>query len=58
MAGKKAAAAAEAPAKKIVRRRKKVTEEMIREHAYFVSMTNGGSPVDHWLTAERELVGV
>jgi hypothetical protein len=54
MAGKNAATAA--PVKKIVRRRKKVTEEMIRERAYFNSLTSSGSPIDHWLAAERELV--
>jgi len=57
MAAKKTAAAAPALAKKtIVRRRKRVTEEMIRERAYFISIGNGGSPVEHWLAAERELV--
>ncbi len=57
MAAKKAAAAA-APAKKtIVRRRKRVvTEAMIRERAYFISTTDGGSPLEHWLAAERELL--
>jgi hypothetical protein len=53
----KKTAATETPAKKtIVRRRKKVTEEMIRERAYFNSMKHSGSPVDHWLAAERELL--
>ena len=56
MAAKKTAAAS-APAKKpIVRHRRAVTEEMIRERAYFISTTDGGSPLDHWLAAERELV--
>ena len=58
MAAKKTAAQT-APAKKttIVRRRKRtVTEEMIRERAYFISITDSGSPVDHWLAAERELL--
>ena len=56
MAAKKTAAAS-APAKKpIVRRRRRaVTEEMIRERAYFISISEGGSPVEHWLAAEREL---
>jgi hypothetical protein len=59
MAAKKTAAAAAAtPAKKpIVRRRRRgVSEEMIRERAYFISMTDSGSPVEHWLAAERELL--
>ena len=57
MAAKKTAAAS-APAKKpIVRRRRRaVTEEMIRERAYFISTTDSGSPLEHWLAAERELV--
>ena len=57
MAAKKTAAAS-APAKKptVRRRRRAVTEEMIRERAYFISTTDSGSPLDHWLTAERELV--
>ena len=56
MAAKKSAAA-ETPAKKtIVRRRRKVTEEMIRERAYINSMNESGSPIDHWLAAERELL--
>jgi len=56
MAAKKAAG--EPAAKRtIVRRRRKVTEEMIRERAYFLSMNGGGSAMEHWLTAERELVG-
>jgi hypothetical protein len=59
MATKKSTAAAGAPAKKpVVRRRRKVTEEMIRERAYYLSMSGPGSPEDHWLTAERELVVV
>ena len=44
------------PKKTIVRRRRKVTEEMVRERAYFNSMNESGSPVDHWLAAERELL--
>jgi hypothetical protein len=58
MAPKKTAAAS-APAKKttIVRRRRRtVTEEMIRDRAYFLSITDSGSPLDHWLAAERELL--
>jgi len=55
-AAKKTAAEA-APAKKtIIRRRRKVTEEMIRERAYFISIGDHGSPLDHWLAAERELL--
>ena len=60
MAAKKSTATS-APAKKpIVRRRRRtVTEEMVRERAYFISITENGTPVDHWLAAERELqVGV
>ena len=54
MAAKKTSAAT--PAKKpAVRRRRTVTEEMIRERAYFISMKASGSPLDHWLMAEREL---
>ena len=51
------AAATPAPAKKTIvrRRRRTVTEEMVRERAYFISMTGSGSSVDHWLAAEREL---
>jgi hypothetical protein len=58
MAAKKTAAGAATSAKKpIVRRRRRVvTEEMIRERAYFISMTDSGSPVEHWLAAERELL--
>jgi hypothetical protein len=33
-----------------------VTEEMVRERAYYLSITETGSPVDHWLAAERELL--
>jgi hypothetical protein len=61
MAAKKPAAAkATATTKKpSARRRGTVTEEMVRERAYYLSMTRSGSPVDHWLAAERELlVGV
>jgi hypothetical protein len=56
MAAKKSTATS-APAKKAIvrRRRRTVTEEMVRERAYFISMTGSGSPVDHWLAAEREL---
>jgi hypothetical protein len=59
MAAKKTATTAKAPAKKpIVRsRRRVVTEEMIRERAYFISTIANGSPLEHWLAAERELVG-
>jgi hypothetical protein len=53
----KKTAAASAPAKKTVapRRRRTVTEEMVRERAYYLSISESGSPVDHWLAAEREL---
>ena len=56
MAAKKSTAT-ETPAKKTIvrRRRRTVTEEMVRERAYYLSMTESGSPVDHWLAAEREL---
>jgi hypothetical protein len=55
MATKKSTAAT-APAKKPARRRRRtVTEEMVRERAYFISISESGSPVDHWLAAEREL---
>jgi hypothetical protein len=57
MAGKKAAATATPAKKPIVRRRRRaVTEEMIRERAYLISTTDSGSPLDHWLAAERELL--
>ena len=53
----KKTAATSTPAKKTVarRRRRTVTEEMVRERAYYLSITETGSPVDHWLAAEREL---
>jgi len=53
-------AAEPAPKKKpLVRRRKKVTHEMIQERAYLIALSDtGASPVDNWLTAERELLGV
>jgi len=56
MPAKKTAGAA-APATKTTARRRKtdVTEQMIRERAYYLSISEGGSPVDHWLAAEREL---
>ena len=45
--------------KPTVRRRKKVTHEMIQERAYHIAISgSGGSPLDHWLTAEHELLGV
>jgi hypothetical protein len=60
MPAKKTAAAsvtATATAKRpSARRRRSVTEEMVRERAYYLSMTGSGSPVDHWLAAERELL--
>ena len=58
MAAKNEAAAAGPAKKPAVRRnrRRTVTEEMIRERAYFISMTDSGSPLDHWLAAERELL--
>jgi len=56
MAPKKATATSTPAKKPIVRRRRRtVTEEMVRERAYFISITEGGSPVEHWLAAEREL---
>ena len=56
MAAKKTAAVAAAKKPIVRRRRRAVTEEMIRERAYFISTTDNGSPLDHWLTAESELV--
>ena len=56
MAAKKTAAVAAAKKPIVRRRRRAVTEEMIRERAYFISTTDSGSPFDHWLAAERELV--
>jgi hypothetical protein len=56
MAPKKATATSTPAKKPIVRRRRRtVTEEMVRERAYFISISEGGSPVEHWLAAEREL---
>ncbi|HEV8098426.1 MAG TPA: DUF2934 domain-containing protein [Gaiellaceae bacterium] len=55
MAPKKATATSTPAKKPIVRRRRTVTEEMVRERAYFISISEGGSPVEHWLAAEREL---
>ena len=59
MAAKKTENAPAAVKKTVVRRQKKTaTEEMIRERAYFISMmSQQGSPLEHWLAAERELVG-
>lgn len=35
-----------------------VPYEAIAERAYYIALENqGGDPVDHWLTAERELAG-
>ena len=56
MAAKKTAAVAAAKKPIVRRRRRAVTEEMIRERAYFISTTDSGSPLEHWLAAERELV--
>jgi hypothetical protein len=60
-AKKTAAAAAETePVKKpATRRRRKptVTHEMIETRAYMISLVDeGGTPLDHWLAAERELM--
>ncbi|MBE2320281.1 DUF2934 domain-containing protein [Solirubrobacter sp. CPCC 204708] len=33
----------------------KVTHEDIATRAYFLALEQGGDPVHHWLTAEREL---
>jgi hypothetical protein len=56
MAPKKATATSTPAKKPIVRRRgRTVTEEMVRERAYFISISEGGSAVEHWLAAEREL---
>ena len=57
MAAKKSTASSTPAKKPIVRRRRRtVTEEMVRERAYYLSITENGSPVDHWLAAERELL--
>jgi hypothetical protein len=56
MAAKKAATAETTVKKTVVRRRRKVTEEMVRERAYFISMSGNGSALDHWVAAERELL--
>jgi hypothetical protein len=57
MAAKKSTATTTPAKKPIVRRRRRtVTEEMVRERAYYLSITETGSPVDHWLAAERELL--
>jgi hypothetical protein len=61
LAAKKSTAKTAEPAKKtttVRRRRPKVTHEMIEERAYLIATSGtGGSQLDHWLTAERELVG-
>jgi hypothetical protein len=64
MPPKKAPAEAAAPAKKPATRKPAarkpkgaVTEEMIRERAYYLSTVRDGSPEEHWLEAERELNG-
>jgi hypothetical protein len=55
------AAAVEAPAAVEVVEVVEVVElpyEVIAERAYYIALDNqGGDPVDHWLTAERELAG-
>ena len=60
MAATKKTTKAAAEKKPIVRRRTKttVTHEMIQERAYHLALAGEGSPLDHWLTAERELLGV
>jgi hypothetical protein len=57
-----AAATTKPVAKRTVTRRKKKTEETIvltwehvAERAYYISIDEGGDPVDNWLRAEREL---
>jgi len=52
---KTAAAAAETVKKPAARRRRKVTHEMIELRAYMLSLEAPGTPLDNWLTAEREL---
>ena len=55
MAARKTESKAEG--KKPARRRRKVTHEMIEERAYFLALEGAdGSPFDHWLAAERELL--
>jgi len=58
-----AAATTKPVAKRTVTRRKKKTEETIvlnwehvAERAYYISLDEGGDPVENWLRAERELV--
>jgi hypothetical protein len=53
-----AAAAAEPVRKPAARRRRKITHEMIEVRAYMLSLESAGSPLDDWLTAERELTAV
>lgn len=58
-ASAKKTATAAAPAKKPAARSRKpkITEEMIRERAYHISIADpGGSELDHWLAAEQELL--
>ena len=60
------AAATKKPAapKRTVTRRTKKTEteaivptwEHVATRAYYISLDQGGDPVEHWLRAERELI--
>jgi hypothetical protein len=62
------AAATKKPAatKRSVTRRTKKTEtepimltwEHVATRAYYISLDEGGNPVDNWLRAERELIAV
>jgi len=61
-AAKKEATTKKAPStrKPTVRRTRKtaVTEEHIALRAYFLHLDGGDDPVENWLRAERELVGI
>ena len=56
MATRKAEATDSKPKKTTIRRSRKITEEMIRDRAYYISLYESGSPLEHWLAAERELL--
>ena len=48
-------APARKPAPTARRRKRTVTHEQIAERAYFISRERGGSDLENWLLAEREL---
>jgi hypothetical protein len=58
MAGRKTAReAAEAVTTATPRRRRRPTRAQIEKRAYYISLSDrGGSPLENWLAAERELL--